>query len=87
MTNTGSRQPETTLPGRPKRIVLTAVDSLGDLHPYIAIALGLKARGHEAVVATNRMLERFTMGLSPEARSPLTRLRSRRVRGSRSVRV
>ena len=27
--------------------------SLGDLHPYIAIALGLKARGHEAVVATS----------------------------------
>ena len=52
MTNTGSGQPETTLQGRPRRIVLTAVGSLGDLHPYIAIALGLKARGHEAVVAT-----------------------------------
>lgn len=36
-----------------RRIVLTAVGSLGDLHPYIAIALGLKSRGHEAVVATS----------------------------------
>jgi len=34
------------------RIVLTTLGSLGDLHPYIAIALGLKARGHEAVLAT-----------------------------------
>jgi UDP:flavonoid glycosyltransferase YjiC (YdhE family) len=33
--------------------VLTAVGSLGDLHPYLAIALGLKARGHEAIVATS----------------------------------
>ncbi len=30
-----------------------AVGSLGDLHPYIAIALGLKGRGHDAVVATS----------------------------------
>ena len=36
-----------------KRVVLTATGSLGDLHPYVAIALGLKARGHEAVVATS----------------------------------
>ena len=35
-----------------KRIVLTTVGSMGDVHPYLAIALGLKARGHEAVVAT-----------------------------------
>jgi rhamnosyltransferase subunit B len=34
------------------RIVLTTLGSLGDLHPYVAIALGLKARGHEAVLAT-----------------------------------
>jgi rhamnosyltransferase subunit B len=36
-----------------KRIVLTTFGSLGDLHPYIAIALGLKARGHEAVLGTS----------------------------------
>ena len=34
------------------RIVLTTWGSLGDVHPYIAIALGLKARGHDVVVAT-----------------------------------
>jgi hypothetical protein len=36
-----------------RRIVLTTFGSLGDLHPYIAVALGLKARGHEAVFATS----------------------------------
>jgi UDP:flavonoid glycosyltransferase YjiC (YdhE family) len=41
-----------------KRIVLTAVGSLGDLHPYIAIALGLKARGHEAIMATSACYRR-----------------------------
>ncbi|MGO9464981.1 MAG: glycosyltransferase [Isosphaeraceae bacterium] len=39
-------------PGR--RIVLTTFGSLGDLHPYIALALGLQARGHEAIIATTR---------------------------------
>ncbi len=38
---------------RKRRIVLTTFGSLGDLHPYIAIALGLQARGHEAVIATS----------------------------------
>ncbi len=37
-----------------RRIVLTTFGSLGDLHPYIAVALGLQARGHEAVIATTR---------------------------------
>jgi UDP:flavonoid glycosyltransferase YjiC (YdhE family) len=35
-----------------RRIVLTTFGSLGDLHPYIALALGLQARGHEAIIAT-----------------------------------
>src|SRR5262249_42493361 len=35
-----------------RRIVVTTAGSLGDLHPYLAIALGLKARGHEAIMAT-----------------------------------
>jgi UDP:flavonoid glycosyltransferase YjiC (YdhE family) len=39
---------------RKRRIVLTAFGSLGDLHPYVAIALGLKERGHEAVLATSQ---------------------------------
>jgi len=35
------------------RIVLTTMGSLGDLHPYLAIALELKRRGHQAVIATH----------------------------------
>jgi rhamnosyltransferase subunit B len=35
-----------------RRIVVTTLGSLGDLHPYVAIALGLRARGHDVVVAT-----------------------------------
>lgn len=35
------------------RIVFTTFGSLGDLHPYLAIALGLKARGHDPVIATS----------------------------------
>ena len=35
------------------RIVLNTFGSLGDLHPYIAIALELKRRGHQPVVATH----------------------------------
>jgi rhamnosyltransferase subunit B len=36
-----------------KRVVLTAFGSLGDLHPYLAIAHGLKQRGHHPVLATS----------------------------------
>src|SRR5262249_1033223 len=36
-----------------KRIVLTTFGSLGDLHPYVAVALGLKARGHDVILATS----------------------------------
>jgi rhamnosyltransferase subunit B len=36
-----------------KSIVLTTFGSYGDLHPYLAIALGLKARGHSPVIATS----------------------------------
>ncbi|HEY0964073.1 MAG TPA: nucleotide disphospho-sugar-binding domain-containing protein [Pseudomonadales bacterium] len=35
-----------------KRIVLTTFGSFGDLHPYLALALELKARGHDPVIAT-----------------------------------
>jgi UDP:flavonoid glycosyltransferase YjiC (YdhE family) len=42
-----------TVPAHPRRIVLATIGSLGDLHPYIALALGLKARGHEAIIATS----------------------------------
>src|SRR5436305_1354870 len=39
--------------GSPKRIVLTTFGSFGDLHPTLALALGLQARGHRAVIATS----------------------------------
>jgi len=35
-----------------KRIVLATHGTLGDLHPYLAIALELKARGHKPVIAS-----------------------------------
>ena len=53
----------------PKRIVFTTFGSLGDLHPYIAIALGLKARGHEAIIATSeafrQRVESLGLGFRP----------------------
>lgn len=36
-----------------KRIVLTTFGSLGDLHPYLALAIGLRDRGHVPVLATH----------------------------------
>lgn len=36
-----------------KRIVLTTFGSFGDIHPYIAVGLELKSRGHTAVIATS----------------------------------
>lgn len=35
------------------RIVLATLGSLGDLHPAIALALGLRARGHRVEIATS----------------------------------
>jgi UDP:flavonoid glycosyltransferase YjiC (YdhE family) len=52
-----------------RRIVLTTFGSLGDLHPYLAIALGLKARGHEVRIATGecyrRKIEALGLGFRP----------------------
>lgn len=36
-----------------KRIVLTTFGSFGDLHPYLALAFELQARGHHPVIATS----------------------------------
>jgi len=36
-----------------RRIVLSTLGSLGDLHPIMGLALGLKARGHDVVLATS----------------------------------
>ena len=35
-----------------RKIVLTTFGSFGDLHPYIAVGLELKARGHQVILAT-----------------------------------
>lgn len=37
------------------RIVLTTLGSLGDLHPFLAIAVELKRRGHTPVIATHEI--------------------------------
>jgi UDP:flavonoid glycosyltransferase YjiC (YdhE family) len=41
-----------------RRIVITSLGSLGDLHPFIAIALALQTRGHHVVVATGECYSR-----------------------------
>jgi rhamnosyltransferase subunit B len=38
-----------------KRIVLTTFGSYGDIHPYMAIAMALRARGHQPVMATSEL--------------------------------
>ncbi|HEX2973324.1 MAG TPA: nucleotide disphospho-sugar-binding domain-containing protein, partial [Tepidisphaeraceae bacterium] len=52
-----------------RRIVLPTFGSLGDLHPYIAIALGLRSRGHEAILATSacyqKKIEALGLGFRP----------------------
>ncbi|HEU4434706.1 MAG TPA: glycosyltransferase [Pyrinomonadaceae bacterium] len=52
-----------------KRIVLNTWGSFGDLHPYMAIARELRARGHRPVIATMEMyrerLEAVGLELAP----------------------
>lgn len=40
-----------------KRIVLTTLGSFGDIHPYMAIAMELQARGHRSVIATSGLYQ------------------------------
>ncbi len=47
--------PEAHHGGRPGRIVLTTVGSLGDLHPYLALGVELQRRGHIVTVATTAL--------------------------------
>jgi rhamnosyltransferase subunit B len=39
-----------------KRIIFTTLGSLGDLHPYIALALELGRSGYEVGIATSLSL-------------------------------
>jgi UDP:flavonoid glycosyltransferase YjiC (YdhE family) len=52
-----------------KRIVLTTWGSFGDLHPYMALALELKRRGHRPVIGTipqyRNKVERAGIGFWP----------------------
>lgn len=51
------------------RIILNTFGSFGDLHPYLALALGLKARGHHSVIATSaiyaKKVEAEEIGFAP----------------------
>jgi rhamnosyltransferase subunit B len=52
-----------------RRIVITTWGSLGDLHPYVALALGLQSRGHEVILATGEYyrgkIEALGLGFRP----------------------
>lgn len=56
-----------------RQIVLATLGSLGDLHPVMGLALGLKARGHEVVLATSGFYREKVeaAGLSFSALRPL----------------
>lgn len=45
-----------------KRIIISTFGSLGDIHPYMAIAMELQARGHEAVIATMEFYREKILG-------------------------
>lgn len=38
-----------------KRVLIATMGSFGDLHPYLAIAIGLRDRGHEVTLASSAM--------------------------------
>jgi rhamnosyltransferase subunit B len=43
-----------------RRIILSTFGSFGDVHPYVALALELKARGHHPVIATSEIYREKT---------------------------
>jgi rhamnosyltransferase subunit B len=47
-----SWMPRAALPGAPRRILIGAWGSYGDLNPAVGLALGLQARGHDVTLAT-----------------------------------
>jgi rhamnosyltransferase subunit B len=51
-----------------KKIVLSTFGSFGDIHPYIAIGLELKARGHSVVIATSEVYREKMDALGLELR-------------------
>lgn len=55
-----------------KKIVLSTFGSFGDVHPYVALALELKRRGHRPVIATSEVYREKTdaVGLELHAVRP-----------------
>jgi rhamnosyltransferase subunit B len=49
-----------------KRIVISTFGSFGDVHPYVAVALELKRRGHRPVIATSEIYREKTDALGLE---------------------
>jgi UDP:flavonoid glycosyltransferase YjiC (YdhE family) len=49
-----------------KKIVISTLGSFGDVHPYVAIALELKRRGHRPVIATSEIYREKTDALGLE---------------------
>ena len=49
-----------------KKIVISTFGSFGDVHPYVAIALELKRRGHRPVIATSEIYREKTDALGLE---------------------
>jgi hypothetical protein len=45
-----------------KRVLITTFSSFGDLNPYLGLALGLKARGHDPLIATAEFYRPFVEG-------------------------
>lgn len=41
----------------PKKILLLAIGSAGDVHPFVGLGLALKRRGHEVIVVTNDVFQ------------------------------
>ena len=54
-------RPQAIYPGR--RILITTWGSLGDLYPYLAIGLGLKALGHDVILGTGECYRRKIEGV------------------------
>jgi rhamnosyltransferase subunit B len=55
-----------------KKIVISTIGSFGDVHPYVAVALELKRRGHRPVIATSEIYREKTdaVGLELHAVPP-----------------
>ena len=49
-----------------RRILLATIGSLGDLHPVLALAIGLRQRGHQPVIASTEFYRAKVEGLGFE---------------------